>query len=156
MTKLWSTMNSTSEKASYIFGSVLFLEGRPPKIPTFSGSDYERIKTGPQYILDPSEEFQKSSDTIVVLWWGYSPSTFHHGSRQHPWCPTQKQKNAVFARFGIVFNQMVGAPRISTCGVAKPVKHQESDFRVCVPMYVIVFNRYSDARATYMSTYECL
>merc|ERR1711966_534173 len=91
---------------------VLFLGGRPPKIPTFSGAAPERLERGPQ---DSARwrNFQKSQRTFVVLRIGYNPSTFRHVSRQNPRCPTQKtKKNAVLARFGTVFSQMVGAPRI--------------------------------------------
>merc|ERR1711966_210163 len=107
------TLNSAHPKKHLkILGEVLFLGGRPLKIPTFSGSDPERLERGPLYSAR-RRNFQKSPRTFVVLRTGYNPSTFRHVSRQNPRCPTQKnKKSAVLARFGTVFSQMVGAPRI--------------------------------------------
>ena len=101
------------------FGGSYFLGERLLNIPTFSRSDPKRLERGPQY-SDRRRNFQKSQRTFVVLRWGYNPSTFRHVSRQNPRCPTQKtEKSAVFARFGTVFSQMVGAPRFSTWDVTK-------------------------------------
>ena len=96
-----------------VFGVSCFFGGRPPKIPTFSGSAPERLERGPQYSAR-RRNFQKSQRTFVVLRLGYNPSTFRYVSRQNPRCPTQKtKKSAVLAHFGTVFNQMGGAPRFS-------------------------------------------
>ena len=46
--------------------------GRPPKIPTFSGFDPERLERGPQYSAR-RRNFQKSLRTVAVLRWGYNP-----------------------------------------------------------------------------------
>ena len=91
------------------FEGVLFLESRSPKTPTFCR-------------FDPSQEFQKKLT--------YNRSSAMRLQSQHvsprltpiPAVPNQKkQKNAVFALLGTVFNQMVGAPRISTWELVKPV-----------------------------------
>ena len=49
---------------SYFFG------GRPPKIPTFSGSEPKRLERGPQ-CSSRRRNFQKLLHTIVVLRIGY-------------------------------------------------------------------------------------
>ena len=94
-------------------GGVLFFGGRPPKVPTFSGSGPERLERGPQHSAC-RRNFQKSLRKFVVLRIGYNlreKSAAHLNTRG---APTKKQKSAVFACFGAVFNQMVGAMRIFT------------------------------------------
>ena len=95
MAKLGSTLNFASKKATQVFWSVSFLKGRPPKIPTFSGSDPEGLKRGPRD-LARWRNFKNILRTIVVLQWGYNPSTFCDVSRQNPQCPTQKTKKMPF------------------------------------------------------------
>ena len=56
-------------------------------------------------VLGPYEEFQKKLITIPARF-----VTSHVNTRG---APPKKTKKAVFARFGTVFNQMVGAPRFS-------------------------------------------
>ena len=85
------------------FWGASFLGGGPPKIPTFSGSDSERLERGPQCSAR-RRNFQKPLHTIVVLRWGYNPTERNYISSQYPRCPMQKtQKTAVFAQLGVVF-----------------------------------------------------
>ena len=94
-------------------GCLIFGGQPPPKIPTYSGSDPERLERGPQYSAR-RRNFQKSPRTFVVLRIGYNPREKNCSSFQYPRCPTQKtKKSAVFVHFGTVFSQMGGAPRFS-------------------------------------------
>ena len=82
-------------------GGALFLGGRSPKIPTFSGSDSERLERGPQCSAR-RRNFQKPLRTIVVLRSGYIPTGRNDTSSQYPRCPMQKtKKSAVFAQLGV-------------------------------------------------------
>ena len=77
------------------------MEGGPPKIPTFSGSDSERLERGPQCSAR-RRNFQKPLRTIVVLRSGYIPTGRKCTSSQYPRCPMQKtKKSAVFAQLGV-------------------------------------------------------
>ena len=82
---------------SYFFG------GRPPKIPTFSGSEPKRLERGPQ-CSSRQRNFQKLLHTIVVLRIGYIPTGRNYTSSQYPQCPMQKtKKTAIFGQLGVVF-----------------------------------------------------
>ena len=68
------------------------MAGRSPKIPTFSGSDPERLERGPQCFAR-RRNFQKSPHAFVVLRLGYNPSQRKYTSSfQYPCCPNQKTK----------------------------------------------------------------
>ena len=76
-------------------GAALFLGGGPPKIPTFSGSDSERLERGPQCSAR-RRNLQKPLRTIVVLRIAYNPTRRNDSSSQYPRCPHQKNKNDGF------------------------------------------------------------
>ena len=56
------TSQLQTKKHLNFFGGVLFLGDSPPKIPTFNGSDPERLERGPQYSAR-RRIFQKSQRT---------------------------------------------------------------------------------------------
>ena len=74
------------------------MRGMPPKIPTFSRSDLERLERGPQYSAR-RRNFQKILRTIVVLRIGYNPSQRNDASFQYPQCPNQENKKCHFCPF---------------------------------------------------------
>ena len=90
MTKSWSTLNFAPERASETFWGALFLEDSPPKIPTFSGSDSERLKRGSQCSAQ-RRSFQKPLRTIAVMRIDYNPTGRNDTSSQYPRCPMQEK-----------------------------------------------------------------
>ena len=98
------------------FRGVFYLGDRPPKIPMFSGSDPERLEREPQYS-------SRQNNLKKLTYLCSSASGLRYQSEKCPLIPIpavpnqKKQKSAVFACFGTVFNQIVGALRFSIWAV---------------------------------------
>ena len=86
-----------------IFGGVLLLGDRPPKIPTFSGSGPKRLERGPQYSAC-RRNFKKSSLSTVIMCLGYNLSQRNCTSFQYLRCPNHKTKKVPFLAISAPFS----------------------------------------------------
>ena len=110
---------------------------RPPRIPTSSGSDPERLERGPQ-CSSRRRKFRKLLHTIVVLRIGYIPTRRNYTSSLYPQCPMQKkQKTAIFGQLGVVFESWWRGITVfgGRCNFTSVTSSPHAELKYCVRVF---------------------